>query len=285
MIDKKKFLKLGKFVFIFIVLICISVLFIRNYIERIEQKRSVTLRTGTDEDVQLISRKIGTQEISIIQNFTWEQLHVNKLFVSKYAYYCRCTSVAIILAVNKDQKAIPYLKTAIQKYIELPDISDVSLFDIYVWSLLYIEGKSAFIWLEKVFNYNLSFPMELKNRIITNARYILWIKEAEEDNDRQSISNFINDIQININIYDPDWIIRFYREYCRFYNISHFSNFDDWYKHFQQQKIIVSIPSYEEKMLFKSWYILISIMHNDLSTHTINISRNMLNESVIVDKF
>jgi hypothetical protein len=285
MINKKNFLKLGKFVFIFIVLIFISVLFIRNYIERIEQKRSVTLRTGTDKDIQQISREIGIQEISIIQNFTWEQFHMNKLFVSKYAYYCRCTSVAIISAVNKDPKAIPYLKAAIQKYIELPDIFNVSLFDIYVWSLLYIEGKPAFIWLEKVFNCNLSFPIELRNRIITNARYLLWIKEDEGDNDRQSISNFINDIQINLNIYDPNWMIRFYREYCRFYNISHFRNFDDWYKHFQQQKILVSIPSYEEKMLFNSWYILISIMHNDLSAHTINTSRNMLNESVIVDKF
>jgi hypothetical protein len=279
--NKKNFLRFIKFVFLLIVLFCLLVLFIRNYIEIIEQGKSVSLRVGTDEKIQsIVSKSDNIQEIAVIQNFTWKQLYKNKLFESRYTYYCRCISAVIILAVKKDNKVIPYFKDVIKKYIESPNIVDGNLFEIYVWGLLYIEGKPAFIWLKKTFNRNLSFPAKLKNRLMTNAQYLLWLDEYENCQEQKNVPNFLNDIQLNINIYDPDWVIRFYCQYCKFYNISHFRNFADWHEHFRRQENIVTIPSYKEAMFFKSWYILINIINKNHSASIINVSRNTLTTAV-----
>jgi hypothetical protein len=271
MICKEKIVRIGKYVFTLIVLVCFVILFIRNYIEMTEQKRSVILRTGTDEDIRMISKTIRMQEMSVIRDFSWNQLNMNRLFVSKYAYYCRCISVAIASSVNRDQRIIPYLKEAIQQFVESPNMAYSSLFDIYVWSLLYIEGKPTFTWLEKKFNSNLYFPLELKNRIMSNARYMLWIGE---DGDDIFVPDFVKNIQINI--YDKDWTIRFYREYCRFYKVYHLRDFDDWCRHFQQQKNVISTSSYEEDMFLESWYILYNTIKNNSPSSIISTSRNIV---------
>jgi hypothetical protein len=240
------------------------------------------LRLGTDEEIQLhVNKSDNLQEAVVIQNFTWDQLYKYKLLESRYTYYCRCISAVMVLAVKRDAKVTPDLKNIIQKYIE-SGIADsglwaTDLFETYVWGLLYIEGEPAFVWLKKTFDRNTSFPLALKNRIVTNAQYILWIDKNENCQEHEDIPNFLYALQVNINIYDPDWIIRFYCQYCKFYNTPPFRNFDDWYEHFQQQKNAIAKPSYEDAMFFKSWYILINIIcKNKSNASTINLSRNML---------
>jgi hypothetical protein len=284
--SNKRRSKTIKFLF-FLVVLSLGVLLIRYWLGWAEQKQSILLRMGNDEEIRLLSKRISLgEEISVLQHFTWYYRNTDKLFTTYYGYYYKCSSVAIASAVNRDEAIIPYLKEAIQKFIELPDIhreyvrryDPPRLFDIFVWSLLYIDGKSGFIWLEKTLNSNSNFPIELKNTIKTNAQCLLWIGE----NEIHDVPDFISKIQIEI--YDREWVIRFYCEYCKFYNISNFNNFDEWYEHYQQRRVTMfSSSSYKENAFLHSWSILYNLLNRNNSACTIRTSISMSLTTITIE--
>ena len=196
MTDKINYKCLFRIILLLFLVSFLSVIVIRYQIERVEQKQCVIIRTGTDKEVFEIAKYNHERRIVTIKNFSWSDLESRKnLFVSNYAYYARCISSSVILAVNRDKMAIPYLKLAIQKYHENPTTTDRYIYEVFVWSLLFIDGKQSLDWYEKSIMLS-KIEQEDELKVISEyCEMLLWLKKDRKND--HSIPEFVSKIRVN----------------------------------------------------------------------------------------
>ena len=232
MIGKINYKRLFHIILFLFMVSFLSVVVIRFQIERVEQKQCVIIRTGTDKEVFEIAKCNHEKGIVTIKNFSWNDLESRKnLFVSNYAYYARCISSGVTLAVNKDKMAIPHLKLAIQKYHENPTATDRYIYELFVWSLFFIDGKQSLDWYETSIMLSEIEQEDEFNVISKYCEMLLWL-EKDRENDR-SIPEFVS--RIRVNRFDQEWPSRFYQVYCDHHNLTGFKSAEEWAVHILQQ--------------------------------------------------